>query len=176
MSKSKDALSLSFLDVLSCSLGSMILLFLIFSTLNHQGDRSSQSRNGIDKPVTRMLPARDLGAEEKSFPILIEVTLVGLDGSSGYLSLAGDDVWAQITRDPTSDSGSKATWYVFIPDTKAAVGKGVGLDPVDSQFRVEVNVITGLTADQSKPVITAKGKANEPRLMFADGTLTVRSR
>jgi len=177
MAKPKDAMSLSFLDVLSCSLGGMILLFLIFSTLNHQGDRSSQSREGIDKPTTRMIPSRDLGTEEQRFPILFEVTLTGLDGSAGNLSsIGGDESWATITRDPTTENGPKSTWYVFVENTKGAEGKEIVLEPADTQFRVCVRTITGFTSEDSEPVVAAPVKANEPRLRFAMNTLTVRSR
>lgn len=127
MAKSKDSFSVSFLDVLSCSLGGMILLFLIFSTLSHQGDRSSQSREGIDKPILRMIPTSDLGTEEKTFPVLIEVTVVGLSGSPGNLSVVKGESWAEITRDPALGRGQKSTWYVFVSDPKEAEGKGVFL-------------------------------------------------
>ena len=109
------------------------------------------------------------------FPILIEVTLVGLDGNSGKLSLVGGDPWAEVTRDPTLNNGPKSTWYVFIPDPKVAEGKGIVLEPTDSQFRVDIRTITGAVSERSKPVVAAKGKANEPRLTFAMSTLTVRS-
>ena len=35
--KQKDGIGLSFLDMLSCGLGGMILLFMIFATFQHQG-------------------------------------------------------------------------------------------------------------------------------------------
>ena len=43
--KQQDGVGLSFLDMLSCGLGGMILLFLIFSTFQHQGvQRPSKDR------------------------------------------------------------------------------------------------------------------------------------
>lgn len=174
MSKSSGEMSTAFLDVLSCSLGGMILLFLIFATLEHRGDRTSHAREGIERKSRRLRPARDLGLEEVKFPVVVELRLESLDGTpvdqvGVTCEDPGDPAWADISRDPDDP----ALWYVMVLDPASADQGAILLTPESHRFRVSSGPITGFRSESSDAVVAKAVTAGTARLRFSTDTFVV---
>src|SRR5690606_1505422 len=79
MRSRSGGVSLAFLDLLSCSLGAMILLFLIFSALEHQGDRNSSATDGLPLEGDYLMVTKEPGDDEPKAPMLFEVSVISAD-------------------------------------------------------------------------------------------------
>lgn len=185
MSKPNTGLSLSFLDVLSCSLGGMLLLFLVFATLNHEGDRSSQAREGLPQKASLLRPAKEVGGDDRSLPILFEVIVDPLGQAPGTLAPLSKGPptaapWATASRDESYPSQRNVTrWLVFVPDPKASTAKSLLLTPESQRFRLEMRPITGRRPFKVAPAVILKkvntaGKG-KGRLIFRENDLRVKN-
>lgn len=66
---------LSLLDTLSCGLGGTVLLFVIFGSLQHRGDRASRAQDGLDKAGITVLattPAASLNRTARLYTLEID--------------------------------------------------------------------------------------------------------
>lgn len=194
MRQKKPTISVSFLDLLSCSLGGMILLFLVFSALSHDGSVDSQQETGLpltDAPDAQLGHGGDI---EPTTPILYSVSLASLQPRGGEdsatwavtaLDLPPDNPPCRILRvaqagsskfklrgDLSSDAKATSDWLVWALHRQGNVS--IRIEPDDQPVSVQIRQLTaGQFASINGTVSRADGEA---QLKLANGRLSIESR
>lgn len=147
MSVKEPELSLSFVDLLSCSLGTMILLFLIFATMSHDGSEDSQSETGTNSEMIEVGGAKE-ESSRPNVPQLFEVTLTGMGGDARGTLVAKDPpegtkvmaTWPLNSHDVAATS----RWLVWIPPSEPGNASAVQfqIEPANTRFLATATQLT----------------------------------
>lgn len=122
----QNSLSLSFLDVLSCSLGASILLFLIFSTLEHEGARDSQAQTGLPLEAK----AAQLGEPASKLiktPALFTIDIVSADDADSVKGIPetcmkSDEGWQVSLDRSVRGKGNRGRRFLLFMADRTAEG------------------------------------------------------
>lgn len=170
-------LSLAFLDLLSCSLGAMILLFLIFSALEHQGDRNSRSTDGLPLEGEFRIATKQPGEDEPKAPMLFEVSVDIEDDSKRVKirleAVAGSDgveVSEVVTIADVADDAPRR-FYVWVKNPLSQ--QDLLLSPSDFEVNVQIQWLNSTEAATPAWHRVKIPATNHPIIRFASGVLSI---
>tara|TARA_R110002111_G_scaffold154203_1_gene221186 strand:+ start:392 stop:961 length:570 start_codon:yes stop_codon:yes gene_type:complete len=181
MEQSPGSLNTSFLDVLSCGLGASIILFLIFTVMNHEGDPNSQEDEGLPEHAI-VRKAVQSSEEDNEAPTLFRITLIQQGSSMDDLAFwlpaesEASAPWAtigrQFSRHPAGDNSGQ---LIFIADRQATgkllFGKRNGEqgEGIDTPLRIRIEQIAGGHSSSEEFFISSTSSPIE--WQYSEGTL-----
>lgn len=171
----RTSMSIAFLDVLSCGLGASILLFFIFTTLEHAGDRSSRSDSGLETEADT-IDATLGGDELLRSATLYWIEATNLDGAEvpgllveGLKEDEDDEHWASISLQSENSGAAQATFLLLVRGTETE-GK-VAVTPKSSRVRIVFDGVAG-AADASGSFVLRSQRGTQADIRYAAETLT----
>lgn len=155
MAQQRGELGLSFIDVLSCGLGAMILLFLVFSVLSHRGSPDSASDSGLNVEQLAASTVRASSTEVTEAPLLFRIILSPQDGGTSGMDLllspentpAIPTDWCTVIQEIGTPLGTDS--FLLLVEKPNHKGD-LWLAPRDKSVAVEICTIAGGLAPESR--------------------------